>query len=519
MDDIFVRTLTGSLGALDIIVVGASIALLFAIAYLAGRKESDTSEYFVGRRSIPALVVCMSFVATEVSAVTIISVPATGYSENLQYLQFFIGSAAARIFVAFLFIPVFYKHNCTSIYEFLRDRFGPETQYTGSIFFFITRLLASGVRLYAACMAVSLIMGWSLIQTLLLITVISILMIGFGGIKAVVWAGAYEAIVFYIAGAAVLGYLFCHISGGIGEIWRVAGESGRLSLFKMNLNFADPTTFWAGSVNAFFVGLAIFGTDQELVQRLLTVQTRRKSQWAIISTIAAALPMLCIYIFIGTLLFVFYKQNPAIGSPAQPKEILSHFVTNVLPFGLKGLVLAAIVLASIDSPLSSLASSFVMDIYRPLINRNATEKHYLFVSRAAVVSFGVVLAAIAFACQPVQNILWFAFQIISVTGGPVLGIFLFGVLTKTPARRTNIVAMVVPAVLVAAILLLSKYYMEALAWSEGHLVIRAMLEGVHRTGVLSIGWSWLIVAGTLMTFASAWLLALAARPAAARQPR
>jgi SSS family solute:Na+ symporter len=487
MEELFVKPIFNSLGLLDFIVVGLSIALLFLIAWLAGRKESDTSDYFVGKRSVPALVACLSFVATEVSAVTITSVPATGYGENLQYLQFFIGSAAARVFVAFLFIPVFYRHNCTSIYEFLRHRFGPETQYAGSIFFFITRLVASGVRLYAACFAVSLIMGWSLMQTLLLFTVVSILMIGFGGIKAVVWAGAYEAIVFFAAGLALLAWLFWHIHGGIAEVWHIAGQAGRLSVFNFKLDFADPTTFWAGTINAFFIGLAIFGADQELVQRLLTVDTRKSSQKAIIGTIAASLPVLCVYIFIGTLLFVFYSQHPAITAPAQSKEILSHFITNVLPFGLKGLILAAIILASIDSPLSSLSSSFITDIYRPLINRTATEKHYLIISRLAVVSFGLILAAIAFACQPVQNILWFAFQIISVTGGPVLGIFLLGILTKARCNRTNITAMVLTAVYMAALLIYGK-----LGW-------------------ISLGWSWLIVIGTLMTFSLAWLLALASR--------
>jgi len=484
MEEIFARPLFTSLGLLDVLVVGLSVAFLFLIAWLAGRRESDTRDYFVGKRSVPAVIACLSFVATEVSAVTIMAVPATAYSENLQYLQFFIGSAAARIFVAFLFIPVFYKYDCTSIYEFLRHRFGRQTQYAGSIFFFITRLLASGVRLYAACLAISLIMDWTLAQTLLLFTIVSILMIGFGGIKAVVWAGAYEALVFILAGLSVLFYIYWHIDGGIAEVWRIAGEHGRLSLFNFRLDFSDPTTFWAGTINAFFLGLAVFGADQELVQRLLTVETRRSSQKAIIGTIAASLPILLIYILIGTLLFVFYAQNPTISVPQESKEILSHFITNVLPFGLKGLILAAIILASIDSPLSSLASSFITDIYRPLINRRATERHYLIASRITVVLFGIILALIAFACQPVENILWFAFQIVGITGGPVLGIFLLGILTNARCNRTNITAMVLSAVYMAALLIYGK-----LGW-------------------VSIGWSWLIVIGTLITFTLAWLLAL-----------
>ncbi|MBW2471139.1 MAG: sodium:solute symporter, partial [Deltaproteobacteria bacterium] len=120
----------------DLCIVLISIALLFVISYLFGRDEKDTCDFFLGSRTIPPAVACLSFVATEVSALTIVGVPATAYSENWHYLQFFLGSAAARVVVCFLFIPVFYQCNCTSIYEYLRVRFGPQTQYAGSFFFF-----------------------------------------------------------------------------------------------------------------------------------------------------------------------------------------------------------------------------------------------------------------------------------------------------------------------------------------------------------------------------------------------
>ncbi|MFA5554668.1 MAG: sodium/solute symporter [Phycisphaerae bacterium] len=461
---------------IDFITVGLAVGLLFVISYFFGRKQDDTNDYFIGRRKIPPIIACLSFVATEVSALTIIGVPATAYSENWQYLQFFVGSAAARIFVAFLFIPVFYKHNCTSIYEFLRDRFGPQTQYAGSIFFFITRLIASGVRLYAASLGVGIILGWSLAQTLLVFTAVSIIFIAFGGIKAVVWAGAYQTLMFFIAGGTLLGYLFLNIEEGFSGIWQVAGEAGRLSIFNFSFELNNPTTFWAGTTNAFFIGLAVFGTDQEMVQRLLTVKTRKSSQRTIISTIFAGLPVLLIYLGIGTLLYVFYQQNLDISGPAKAKEVLSHFVSNSLAPGLKGLILSAIILASIDSPLSSLASSFVTDIYRPLINKSAGEKHYLLISRISVIAFGLILAAIALACEPVENILWFAFEIISVTGGATLGIFLLGILTKRKSNIANISAMIISTVCMTIILLLSHF------------------------GYLGLAWSWLIVAGTLMTF-------------------
>jgi len=479
-----VQHLAGFLSSIDLIIVASAVLLVFVISYVFGRKEKDTNDFFLGARKIPLIVACLSFVATEVSALTIVGVPATAYSENCQYLQFFIGSAAARILVAFLFIPVFYKYNCTSIYEFLRHRFGPETQYAGSIFFFITRLTASGVRLYAACLGISIILGWNLAQTLLIFTVVSIIFIAFGGIKAVVWAGAYQTTVFFLAGIALVIYLSLHIQGGLSTAWQIADSAGRLSIFKFDFNLNDPTTFWAGTANAFFIGLAVFGTDQELMQRLLTVKTRKKSQKAILLTIATAFPILCIYLAIGTLLYVFFRQNPQVLQPDKAKEVLSHFTANFLPVGLKGLILSAIILASIDSPLSSLSLSFVMDIYRPLIKKGATEKHYLIVSRTGVITFGLILAIIAFACEPVENILWFAFQIISLTGGATLGVFLLGVLTKRKINVGNVAAMIISTISVTILLILS-----------------------HQS-YINLAWSWLIVLGTVETFALGCLFSL-----------
>jgi SSS family transporter len=482
--NIISQAVTGALGWIDITVVFLSVLFLFVISYFFGREEKDTRDFFLGGRKVPWIVACLSFVATEVSALTIVGVPATAFSENWEYLQFFIGSAAARITVAFLFIPIFYKHDCTSIYEYLRHRFGPQTQYTGSIFFFITRLTASGVRLYATCMAVAYIMGWNLGQAVFLFTVVSIIFIAFGGIKAVVWAGAYQTVVFFTAGVALFCYLLLHVYGGLETAWQIAEKAGRLSVFNFNLNLNDPTTFWAGTANAFFIGLAVFGTDQEMVQRLLTVKTRKKSQKTILSTIVASFPILCLYLGIGTLFYVFYQQNPDAIQPEKAKEVLSHFVTNSLPMGLKGLLLSAIILASIDSPLSSLSSSFVTDIYRPLIKKSATEKHYLFISRSGVIGFGLVLGVIALACDPVENILWFAFQIFSVTGGATLGIFLLGVLTKRKSNWANVLAMIISTMAMILLLLLSHFK------------------------VINLAWSWLIVIGTLTTMILSYLLTI-----------
>lgn len=488
----------------DYAVLAASLLILLAIGGAFTRAQRDTTDFFLARRRVPWWAACLSFLATEISAVTIISVPATAYSENWEYAQFFVGSSLAKLAVAYLFIPAFYRHNVTTIYEFLHDRFGRRSQVTASLFFFVTRLAGSGARLTMTAVAVGYLMGWSLGPTIAVFTVVSIAYIATGGVQAVVWTNVVQALVFLSAGAATLVYLLAHVAGGLGAVVATAGAAGRLTMIDWGppIGAADfwsraltnPNIVWVALLNGLFGAMAAFGTDHDLMQRLLTVETRRASQRTLALTPFATLLTLLIYLGLGAGLFVYYSQHPA-PALARTDEILPHFVRSVMPALLRGFMLAAIVLSSIDSPLGSLSASFVTDIYRPLLVRDRSERHYLFVSRAAVLAFGLILAAVAwgFAFVPGQ-MLWNVFKIAGVTSGSLLGIFLLGLLTRRPvADNANVVAMVAMSVVNLALLLLSE------------------------TGQLRFAWSWLVVLGTFGTMGLAIVLSSVGRGVRARR--
>lgn len=479
----------------DYAVLAVLLFLSVFIGIFLGKGGRDTSDFFLGGRKVPWWAACLSFVATEISAVTIISVPATAYMENWEYAQFFIGSFAARVVIAYLFIPAFYHYNCTSIYEFLRHRFGPETQYCASILFFITRLLASGVRLMAACLAVSVLVGWHIIPTILLFTVIGMLYITWGGIKAVVWTNVLQAMTFIAAGFATLFFISSQVDGGFGTVMSTAAAAGKLNVMNWGpslseLGFpefvkqmlAGPNIIWIAILNGLFGSMAAFGTDQELMQRLLTVETRRASQKTMILTTFASFGALMLFLVVGASLFGFYQAHPELPLPEKLDKIFPYFIGQNMPAYLRGLLLSAIVMASIDSPLGSLSSSFVTDIYRTLIRKDADEAHYLFVSRVSVISFGVLLAGIAYFFSHFEKILWLAFTIGGITYGSLLGIFLLGFLTERMANRGNVIAMLSACAVTSTLLYLSK------------------------TQVIVLGWSWLIIVGTLVTFGLGWAL-------------
>jgi SSS family transporter len=478
----------------DYSVVLALLVLLIFIGLYAGREEKSTQDFFLGERKIPWWAACLSFVATEISAITLISVPAIAYMENWEYAQFFIGSFLARVVIAFLFIPAFYRYNCTSIYEFLNYRFGPETQIAGSILFFITRLLASGVRLMVACLAVSILIGWPIIPTILLFSVISILYIAWGGIKAVVWTNVVQALTFTLAGAVAIGFLLSRIDGGAAAVVALAGSAGKLKIFDwgpslaeaglpafLHSLFTNPNLLVLATLNGFFGSMAAFGTDQEIMQRLLTVDSRKASQKTMLLTPCGSFLVMMIFLFIGACLYAFYAQHPGLPLPAKLDKIFPHFIEQTMPPGMRGLMLAAIVMASIDSPLGSLTSSFVTDIYRPVIFQAGTERHYLLISRMCVVVFGIILAVIAYFFSHFEKFLWLAFKIGGVTYGSLLGVFLLGLLTKRRGNRVHVTAMTLAALGMLALLILSE------------------------KGILPLGWTWLLLIGTFVTFATGWI--------------
>jgi SSS family transporter len=486
----------------DYAVLLAALGVLLAIGGFFTRRQRDTVDFFLARRRVPWWAACLSFLATEISAVTIISVPATAYSENWEYVQFFVGSSLAKWAVAFLFIPAFYRHNVTTIYEFLAYRFGRASQLTGSLFFFVTRLAGSGVRLMAAALAVSILLGWGLVPTLAVFTAVSIVYIALGGVTAVVWTNVFQASVFLVAGAATVAWTVAQVDGGLGAVFATAEAAGRLSVINwgpapgapdfLRRVLTDPNIVWIAVLNGLVGSMAAFGTDHDLVQRLLTVETRRASQRTLSLTPLGTAATLAIYLTLGSALYAFYAQHP--GLPvSRPDEILPHFVGQVMPPPLRGLMLAAVVLASIDSPLGSLAASFVTDIYRPLVAPDRSERHYLWVSRTSVVAFGIVLGGLAWAFSFFDGILWLAFKIAGVTFGSLLGVFLLGLLTqRRVADRANVVAMITMAAVNLALLTLSE------------------------TRVLPFAWSWLVILGTAGTMLLA--LGLTALGGTRRQP-
>ena len=354
-----------------------------------------------------------------------------------------------------------------------------------------------------ACLAVSVLIGWPIIPTILLFSVICIIYIAWGGIKAVVWTNVVQTLTFTIAGAVAIGFLLTRIDGGAAAVVAIAGGAGKLKIFNwgpalsesglaafLKSLLTDPNLLVLATLNGFFGSMAAFGTDQEIMQRLLAVETRKDSQKTMLLTPIGSFLVMFIFLSIGACLYAFYFQHPGMPLPAELDKIFPHFIEQTMPPLVRGLMLAAIIMASIDSPLGSLTSSFVTDIYRPAIFKAGTEGHYLLISRVCVVLFGIILAFIAYLFSHFDKFLWLAFKIGGVTYGSLLGVFLLGLLTKRRCNKVNVVAMALAALGMLGLLILSE------------------------KNILPLGWTWLLLMGTFLTFATGWIFGQKAESAA-----
>jgi solute:Na+ symporter, SSS family len=477
---------------IDGLVVLAYFALIMGIG-LSQRSKSGSMEGFaLGDRQIAWWAVLASILAAEISAGTFFGVPGDGYAlHNFTYIQLIVGYLLARVVVSTVFIPAFYKHNVVSIYEFLGWRFGPKTHRWSSAVFLVTRLLASGTRLWVPTMLLVLVWHlqhpnqvisastefWLTAVALLLVTLATAIYTTIGGIRAVIWTDVIQIIVLICALGFSLHYLLGHIPGGWQGATKLLTGPKDLAVWdtglKSDLGFwgnvkgvlEQEYTIWAAFLGSTFMTLATHGTDQDMVQRMLTAKNKRQSAVATILSGLADVPITIAVLAIGILLYVFYELNPDVLLPMNDKgvvisnKVFPHFILTVMPAGLRGLVVAGVLattMGSLSTALNSLATSYVRDFHFRWFGEPVDDKGKVKVLRFGTVLFAVLLITVALATawvsahNPKLRILPIILGIFGYTYGSLLGIFMVGLFTKTRGSdRGNGLAMLAGFLVVA----------------------------------------------------------------------
>lgn len=507
---------------LDLIVIIGYFALIMGIGLSQRSKSGSVEGFTLGDRQIAWWAVLASILAAEISAATFLGAPESGYTrKNWSYAQFAIGTVMARIIVSFLFIPIFYKHNVISLYEFLGTRFGPRTRSFASATFLVTRVLAMGTRLYVA--AIVLVIGYAAVTNapvdadtkfmlfagaVVVITIMTTIYTSVGGMRAVIWTDFIQVSVLVASLAFTIPYLLGKIPGGwttvsatisspvFFDFAKPAGDPGLWNWIKHVLT--NEYTIWAAVIGSTFVTMATHGIDQDTVQRMLTAKNRKQSAFATILSGIVDLPIVSSFILIGILLAAFYQAHPNPNLPAESREVFPFFILHEMPMGLRGLVVAGIIstaMGSLSTALNALGTSFARDFVFPRLKGEVTEARQVGILRWSTALFALFIVVIGvwtawyMAHNPKVEILPLVLGILGFTFGSLLGIFLVAVLTKTRGSDAgNIIAM---SSGIAAVLCLSN--------------VLGIQQRLGFVDAFVLSFPWRVTLGTLVTVSVALL--------------
>lgn len=459
---------------LDLVIIFGYLIGITAFGILFAGKQETTEEYFVGDRSVPWWAIAMSIVATETSTITFVSVPGVVFAKNgnFEFLQLVFGYLLGRVVISIVFIPLYFKGQLQTVYQLLGDRFGGRVKMLASGLFVIMRNVADGIRLLLTAIVLAAVYTafqpdtdptYVIVGSILILGIVMIVFTFYGGMEAVIWIEVVQLVI-YIGGAiAAAVVLIQNIDGGISGAIDVGRQFQKFQLFDFSLDFAKTYTFWGGVLGGCFLTMSTHGTDQFLVQRYLCTDKPRAAITALMTSGAVVLGQFIGFLFIGVLLFAFYQPYNLDGFAAGtgafpfsgPDKVFPSFITQKMPTGLSGLVVAAIFAAALSSSLNSIAATAVNDIYKPFA-KDRSDRHLMRIAGILTVVVGIIQIAIAVGLKDANNsALNLALAVASLINGPILGVFLVGSFIKRAKEIHALLGMGVSIVLMTYVLLAS----------------------------------------------------------------
>ncbi len=429
------------LNALDMTVIAVYLAGVTLFGMHFRERASTLRGYFLAEKTIPWWAISLSIVAAETSTLTIISVPGLAYERDFRFLQLVIGYLIGRVIISVLLIPHYFRGDLVTAYQLIERRFGQKLRSLTAGLFLITRAAAEGVRVFAVAIVVGIALGNLLggfsdfgrdVAAIAIVSVLTLIYTFEGGMAAVIWTDVVQLTVYVIGTLAGLFTILHLVPGGWTTVHSIAAASGKFRIFDLSWNFYATYTFWSGVIGGAFLTTASHGTDQLIVQRLLSARTERQSKLALLASGVMVLFQFSLFLLIGAMLYVFYKLFPPAAAFTRSDTIFPAFIVTRMPHGISGLLISAILaaaMANLSAALNSLSSTTIVDFYSRL-NPTASDRHRVFLSRVATVGWAIVLFALAIVARSGGKVLEAGLSIASVAYGSLLGVFLLGVLTR-----------------------------------------------------------------------------------------
>src|SRR3954447_18769551 len=305
------------LNRLDLAIIAIYLIGITLFGLRFRKRQRTLRDYFLAGRDIPWWAIALSIVAAETSTLTIVSMPGLAYDTNMTFLQVAMGYIVGRLIISFLLLPHYFRGDLYTAYELIERRFGPQLRSLTSVLFLLTRAAAEGVRVYAVSIVVSIALGTGEITSIAIITLLTVIYTFEGGLAAVIWTDVVQTFI-YVTGTLIGLFTILHlVPGGWNAASAIADGVHKWQVFDPTLlshfpfvEITKPYTLWAGVIGGAFLTTATHGTDQLIVQRLLSARTQSESKLALLSSGVFVLFQFSLFLLVGAMLFVFYKIYP-----------------------------------------------------------------------------------------------------------------------------------------------------------------------------------------------------------------
>ena len=484
----------------DWLVIVLYLLGVVALGMWFGRGQKSTRDYFLGSKNIPWWGVGFSIVATETSALTIISVPAMAYGGNISFIQIIIGYVIARIILAIVMVPHYFKGEIYSPYQLLEGAFGQSARKFAGFLFLVSETLGAGVRVYVASIPLNLMLGEKVLSfgtgepilgAIFIFVLVSLVYTYIGGVKAVIWTDAVQFFLFLGGGLFTLFYIPTLIDGGFAATIEQARAGWKLEWFNGEFSLALPFNIWMGVIGATFVVLSSHGAEQLIVQRVLACGTVKDGRKALILSAVVILPMFLMFLMIGAFLWVYYQTHARpLPHITANDYIYPIFMMTAVPHVVKGFLIVAILsaaMSSVSSTLNALASVSTMDFVKAMTKGARSEEFYLRFSKWSTVFWAGALIIVAFLSRKVEYVLNAAFALRGLTSGALLGA-LFLVLFWKQGRA-------VPVLVGMAGSFISMIFVSRFEWVVSQAPVLQTAK---------IAWPWYTLIGSVICVALAW---------------
>ncbi len=518
--------MTSSFTWIDWVVLLLYFSATMSIGFYFYRKTRTTAGFTAAGQSMPGWACGLSIFATYLSSISFLALPGKAFASNWNPFVFSLSLPIATIVAAYFFMPYYRKSGEVSAYAHLEHRFGPWARLYTSFFYLLTQLARMGTVMYLMALPLSLLLGWD-IRIIILITGISVTVYSFvGGITAVIWADALQALVLMVGALICSAIMLFAMPDGPGQVFTIAAEHNKFSLGDFGLSLTQPT-FWVVLLYGIVINLQNFGIDQSFVQRYISAKSDREARKSVWLGGLLYLPVSAVFFFIGTQLYAYYQVNPTdlqqvktvVASQQLQTENVSsdtpdyasqlamrreqltdkdigdkvfpHFIGTRLPAGVTGLLIAAIfsaAMSTISTSLNSSATLLATDWYKRLIHKKASEKQTMVALYTATIVWGLGGTGVAFLLINITSALDAWWILSGIFGGGMLGLFLLGVISKR-ANSAAAIGAVLLGLLVICWMTLSPHLPES--WAS-------LRNGFHSFLVPVFGTTTILVSGFVL---------------------